>query len=134
MTDLIHKISCAIAAQEGFFLPGTVAARNNNPGNLIDAPWLESPALHGGFWVAASIQEGQAGMMHLIALHVAEGNSLAQLIDIWAPAESGNNPAVYTRNVMAWTGITDPNAPLWNYLEPLTDPRVGPNVQESKAG
>jgi hypothetical protein len=124
--NLIYKLACAIATQEGFFEPNTVAVRNNNPGNLIEAPWLSNQTGKAGFWIAASIQIGMAGAMHLIMLHIAEGNTLTQLIDAWAPPESGNNPTVYIQNVMTWTGIPDANVSLWNYLEPLADPRLQP--------
>src|ERR1700677_156323 len=111
--NLIYKLACAIATQEGFFAPGTIAVRNNNPGNLIEAPWLANQTGNHGFWKAASIQIGMAGQMHLIALLIAEGNTLTQLIDTWAPPESGNNPTVYIQNVKTWAGIPDANVPLW---------------------
>jgi|SRR5271166_7027980 len=122
--NLIYKIACAIAAQEGFFKPGTIAQRQNNPGNLRGASWSGPVVpMQGGFWLPTSIQQGQAGEMHLIALRIAEGHTLTQLINIWAPASDGNEPEAYIKDVMAWTGIPDANVQLWNYLEPLYDPR-----------
>lgn len=122
--NLIEKIAAAIAAQEGFFEPGTIAQRQDNPGNLRDAPW-SGPIVpkQRGYWLPTSLAQGQAGELHLIALLIAEGKTLSGLITTWAPASDGNNPTVYTRNVMKWTGIPDPDVQLWNYLEPLADPR-----------
>lgn len=123
MNDLVYSIACAIAAQEGYFEPGTLAADNNNPGNLRSAVWLPNSKIVNGYWQAPSIEAGLAGLQHLIALRISEGYTLAQLISSWAPASDGNQPSVYMANVLTWTGIPDATVPLWNYLEPLTDPR-----------
>jgi hypothetical protein len=122
--NLIHKLACAIAAQEGFFESGSIAQRQNNPGNLRGAPW-SGPIVpkQEGYWSPTSLAQGQAGMLHLIAQHVAEGHTLTQLINAWAPAADGNEPETYIKNVAEWTGIDDPDSQLWNYLEPIEDPR-----------
>ena len=122
--NLIERIGCAIAAQEGWFDHLSRPDQNNNPGDLRGAPWISKPAMRDGYWWATSVPMGQAGMLHLIALRIAEGNSLTQLIETWAPASDGNNPSVYTKNVMTWVGIPDASVPLWSYLEPLVDPRL----------
>ena len=122
--NLVHKLACAIAAQEGFFAAGTIAQRQNNPGNLRGAPWTGPVVpLEGGYWLATSLAQGIAGLEHLIALRIAQGVNLIQLIDVWAPASDGNQPEAYIRDVLTWTGIPDAQAQLWDYLEPLTDPR-----------
>jgi hypothetical protein len=122
--NLIYKLACAIAAQEGFFLEGSIAQRQDNPGNLRGASWTGPVVpMQGGYWLATSIEQGQAGEMHLIALRIAQGATLTQLINVWAPVTDGNEPEIYIENVMAWTGIPDPDVQLWNYLEPLADPR-----------
>ena len=126
--NLIYKLACAIAAQEGFFSPGTIAQRQNNPGNLRGASWVGIVSMQGGYWLPTSLQQGQAGEMHLIALYIAEGLTLTEFINKWAPSSDGNEPEVYIDDVMAWTGIDDANVQLWNYLEPLTDPRKAAGV------
>ena len=78
----------------------------------------------GGYWLATSLAQGLAGLEHLIALRIAQGDNLIQLIDTWAnSASDGNQPEAYIRDVLTWTGIPDAQAQLWDYLEPLTDPR-----------
>jgi hypothetical protein len=113
----IESIRAAIMKQEGKPVNAT------NPGNLRGAPWQHATLMHDGFWNPTTVQEGIAGLDHLIALHRAEGNTLTDFIagapgvyEGFAPGADRNNDAVYIANVMKWTGITDANAPLWDYL------------------
>lgn len=110
MNDLIERIVAAIIRQEGE--PETAL----NPGNLRAAPWLANPTITDGFWVPGSRAVGIAGIAHVVALHIAEGNSLAQLIRNWAPASDGNETDVYITNVADWAGIADPLVPLYTLL------------------
>ncbi len=108
--DLAVRISNAIIRQEG------MSQTNANPGNLRAAPWRTNPVISGGFWHPTSRQEGIAGLHHCVALRIAEGQSLAQLITAWAPPSDHNNTAAYIANVKNWAAIPDENQPLWNYL------------------
>ena len=118
MTDLIQLIVNAIIRQEGE--PVTA----HNPGNLVGAPWLPQPVpMRGKFWYPASRAEGVAGLAHLVALHVAQGNSLTDFIQGipgvyagFAPGGDGNNDSVYIQNVMTCTGIPSATNPLWDYM------------------
>jgi len=109
MTDLIGKIAAAIIRQEG----------NNphslNPGNLRAAPWKKNPIITDNFWKPASREEGIAGIYHVVALHIAKGESLTQLIYSWAPPSDNNPTAQYLVNVKKWTGIPDEHEALWKY-------------------
>ena len=109
MNDLIQRIVNAIFRQES--MPATYP----NPGNLRAAPWRVNPVVQGGFWRPASRAEGVAGAAHEVALRIAEGQSLAQLINAWAPA-SENPTSVYLANVKAWAAVPDENVPLWEFL------------------
>ena len=111
VNDLIERIVNAIIRQEGE--PATAL----NPGNLRAAPWLNRPIISGGFWVPVNRAAGVAGIAHVVALHIAEGNSLSQLIAIWAPASDGNDVAAYIANVKDWANIPDETAALWSYLD-----------------
>ena len=110
MNDLVQRIVNAIFRQEG------MSAEYFNPGNLRYAPWLESPRLVGGFWNPTSRAQGVAGAAHVVALHIAEGNSLTQLITIWAPPSDGNATAQYIANVKEWAAIPDENQPLESFI------------------
>jgi len=78
MTDLIQRIVEAIIRQEG------MPSNWTNPGNLRAAPWLSNPVIHNGFWIPVSRSQGIAGIAHCVALRIAMGENLAQLISAWA--------------------------------------------------
>ena len=121
MQGLIEAIANAIATAEGFFVQGSLPERNNNPGDLRAAPWLLHTVVGGGFWQASSVGAGVAGLLHQIALDIARGQSLRQLIYSWAPPSDGNNTANYltetVRRLAAQGWIIDPEKPLQEYLE-----------------
>lgn len=112
MQDLIGKIVAGIIRQEG--APATAL----NPGNLRAAPWEQHPTITGGFWTPTSRAEGIAGIFHVVALHIAKGESLTQVIYSWAPPSDHNPTAMYLANVKAWSGVPDEHEALWRYLEP----------------
>lgn len=129
MNDLIQRLANAIFRQEG------MGPEYRNPGNLRDAPWFPKGSLGryypcpadnlpetnlayaSGFWVPRSRAEGVAGAAHVIALHIAEGNSLEQLISIWAPQADGNDTKLYIQHVKEWAAIPDEKLALWNYIQ-----------------
>lgn len=110
MTDLIQRIAEAIIRQEG------MPVDYPNPGNLRAAPWLRNPEIEKGFWRPISREQGEAGLLHEIALHVAEGDSLRQFISRYAPSEDHNNTEAYIHNVAMWANVPDVEIPLWSYL------------------
>lgn len=73
-------------------------------------------------WVPRSRVEGEAGIVHLVCLHMAEGDSLAGFLGGsnhyvgYAPAADKNKPSTYIANVKLWAEIPDENAPLASYL------------------
>src|ERR1019366_9075499 len=100
MNDLLQRLVNAIIRQEG--MPADYA----NPGNLRAAPWLSKPMIAIGFWRPVSRAEGVAGAAHVVALHVARGESLATLISSWAPPTE-NHTLAYIANVKLWAQIPD---------------------------
>jgi hypothetical protein len=111
INDLAQRITNAIFRQEG------MPADYNNPGNLRGAPWLKDPLIYNSFWEPSTRAEGEAGALHVVALHIAEGNTLRQLIEIWAPPSDNNNTEQYIQNVKKWASIPDENVVLWTYIE-----------------
>lgn len=133
MNDLIQRIVNAIIREEGMPTDYT------NPGNLRACPWFQAVVVDGklslnpsgvqrhypdgeyvqisdkGFWVPRTRGEGMAGAAHVVALHLAEGNTLAELIAIWAPPTE-NNTVNYIANVKLWAQVPDENKPLWEYV------------------
>jgi hypothetical protein len=114
LNDLIERIVNAIIRQEG------MPADYPNPGNLRAAPWISSNVvMHNGFWLPSSRAQGVAGAAHVVALRIAEGQTLRQLISAWAPPSDGNQTELYISHVQAWASIPDPDAVLWTLM---TDP------------
>jgi len=123
MTDLLFKLASAIASEEGFFGgdPNSRPRRDHNPGDLRAAPWLQHPKHDGGFWAAGSDAEGIGGLYHQIALDIARGMTLRQLIYAWAPPVE-NNSVKYLEDAMRRVGITAADTPLWNFLDIVSLP------------
>lgn len=125
--DLTQRIFNAIIKQEG------MPADWTNPGNCRDCPWfVYSPRVNGrqypdgavvayknGFWVPRTRAEGIAGGLHVVALRIAEGESLVELITAWAPPSDSNNTAAYIAHVKKWAKIPNKTVPLWNFIETL---------------
>lgn len=116
MTDLIGKLASAIATAEGYFVSGSLPARNNNPGDLRAAPWLPNPKIVNNFVVFLSPGAGMAGLYHQIALDIARGASLRSLIQKWAPPTE-NNTQNYLNETARRVGIADLDQPLQELLE-----------------
>ena len=111
MTDLIQRITLAIFRQEGHDQEFT------NPGSLRAAPWLTNPIIVNGFWEPYTRMQGVAGAAHVVALHIAEGQSLRQFITGYAPPGDNNNTEAYIKNVSEWGAIPNVDVPLWTYME-----------------
>jgi hypothetical protein len=110
MENLIERITEAIFRQEG------MGPAYRNPGNLRGAPWEAQPVIVGGFWLPLSRAQGVAGAAHVVALHIAKGDSLRKLLTGWAPPTE-NDTEKYIANVKAWAEIPDVDKPLWELLE-----------------
>jgi len=70
----------------------------------------------GGFWIPRTRAEGEAGILHIVGLHIAEGDSLTTFIGKYAPSADHNNTAAYIANVSKWAGIPDTISPLQEFL------------------
>ena len=104
----------AIARQEGFYVPGSRANRNNNPGNI---EWGAFAQEHG----ATHIEVTPAGEKPRFAFFPDAGtgfNAMRQLLTVaysglsveaalnkWAPPIE-NQTNVYVADVCKWTGLT----------------------------
>src|ERR1035438_9246792 len=122
MNDLIQRIANAVIRQEGQPLDAF------NAGDLRGAPWLPAHevVITNGFWRPCSRAQGVAGLAHVIALHIAEGNSLTDFIaghpgvySGFAPGADKNDPVAYIRDVCAWAEVSDATVPLWNFIESI---------------
>lgn len=108
-TYITYIIALGIAVFEGFFRPGTVARRNNNPGNL--RRWGDRP-IRDGFAVFESTRAGFQALMRQVELNINRGLTLREFFagkpgvyPGYAPATDGNDPLAYARFISQFTGI-----------------------------
>lgn len=122
--DLLDLLS-AIGSAEGYFTPGTVPARCNNPGDLRFAGQFGAvPSTEGGKWDFAKFDRPERGViagLRQLCADIQRGDTLTQLVYTWAPPGDGNNSALYLsetiRRIKSVSGLDiEPNVPLWNYL------------------
>lgn len=104
----VVDLANAIATFEGFYKPGTIAARNNNPGNLRAG--IGQAGVDGGFAVFNAPADGWNALYHQINLDASRGYTLTDFMSKYAPS-SENDTVAYTNFVSSVTGI-DPNTYL----------------------
>lgn len=131
MSILVDQIAESIARMEGFFKPGSVAARNNNPGNL--RAWGNRPVVN-GFAQFETAAEGWAALRRQVELNIARGLTLQEFFggktgvySGYAPAQDNNRPAEYARFVAQQAGVSD-NVPLNNLTAPSSPPSAESNT------
>jgi hypothetical protein len=123
--SLTDSLVQAIARFEGFYTAGSVAARNNNPGNLRSGPG-QTGTDSGGYAIFPDSATGFAALANQVNLNIgrglnlnqffagqrdAEGNVLPGGYPGYAPSSDANNPAQYAATVASWIGL-DPTVPL----------------------
>lgn len=105
---------------------GTVADRNNNPGNI-------RPVGGQGFRMFQSAIHGWEAMKNQLMRYFTgktTGRRLQTIMDIvstWAPAGDNNDPQLYAKQVAGWMGVS-PNAVL-----NLNDPNTMASLMQSMA-
>lgn len=127
--DIVADLSNAIARFEGFNLPNSPAARNNNPGNLRAGPGMVGTDA-AGYAIFPDLTTGWNALYSQVSTNISRGLSLqtffagqrdaaGQVIPGgyagYAPSADRNNPTNYANTVAGWIGI-DPAAPLSSYL------------------
>jgi len=113
--SLTDSIAQAIATMEGFFKPGTISQRQNNPGNLRS--WGNRPVV-GGYAVFDSAQDGWTALNKQITLNIGRGLNLYEFFagkpgvyGGYSPSADSNDPKGYAVFVASRVGI-DPSTPL----------------------
>jgi len=110
VVDKIQILAQAIQEFEGYYA-GSVAHRNNNPGNLRYSP-LQS-GKRDGFAYFDTYELGMEALEHQIRIG-ATGMSrvyrpdmtLLQFFNTYAPSSDNNQPSVYYQFVLDTTGFT----------------------------
>lgn len=125
----VSELAEAIARFEGFGKPGSLATRNNNPGNIRS--WGSLPT-RDGYVVFPTPEAGWAALERQVGLNVARGLTMEEFFagkpgvyGGYAPAADANDPGNYARTVAGWLGI-NVERPLAEYLGAgPPDPRIG---------
>ena len=129
--SLTAAIAQGIAQYEGYNTPGTLAQRNNNPGNLRSG--VGQSGTSGGYAVFPDASTGFAALENQIELNIARGLTLNQFFGGgggyagYAPSADNNNPSAYAAQVAAWLGI-DANTPLNQIDASYAGGYSGPNA------
>lgn len=94
---MFPSLDNAIDQFEGFGQPGTIATRQNNPGDLIYGPFARSMGATGAgsnnIAVFPNSSVGFNAMDQLIQQYAGSGYNIQQLIGAWAPGNApGNTP------------------------------------------
>lgn len=116
---MFPSLDQAIGQFEGFGTPGTIATRQNNPGNLIYGPFAQNMGATGAgtnnIAIFPNSSTGFSAMDQLIQQYAGKGYNIQQLIGAWAPPNApGNSPQStqnYTNFVAQQAGAT-PQTPL----------------------
>lgn len=113
--SLNDQIAQAIATQEGFYVPGSLAQRNNNPGNLRS--WGSNPIVD-GYAKFPTLNAGWAALAQQINLNIGRGLNLYEFFGGkpgvyagYSPATDKNRPREYAVFVASRIGL-DPSIPL----------------------
>jgi hypothetical protein len=109
--DFVSSLASAIQQMEGWY-PGSLAYRNNNPGNL--RPGLlavGATGSSGGYAVFPNYQTGWNALLGLIQSPGYWNLTLTQFFAKYAPGADNNNPAAYAASVAATLGV-DANTPI----------------------
>lgn len=110
----------AIAREEGYYIEGSRARRNNNPGNIEMGKFAKAHgavASDGRFAIFDTPSDGFRALSGL--LNSAYKNlTVAQIINKWAPPRE-NDTEQYIKNICEWTGLT-PDTVLTKFDEPDT--------------
>lgn len=96
---------------DSVYIPaGTLADRNNNPGNLRYVGQAGATEGEGGFAKFNSPEDGFQALINQVNLDQSRGLTLAQFVNKYAPPTE-NNTNLYVQQMSQWLGV-DPNVPL----------------------
>ncbi len=103
----IQDLANSIATFEGYFTPGTIANRNNNPGNLRYAPTQigQENTVNGKFATFATQDDGWLALQSYIQTQANSGGTLRDFIYKYAPPNE-NDTSGYLNYVSGQLGVS----------------------------
>lgn len=106
----VDNLAQAIARYEGYYSTGSVAQRNNNPGNLRS--WGNNPVV-GGFAQFPTAETGWVALRSQVQRNIDRGLTLDEFFagkpgtySGYAPSADNNRPLTYAATVANWLGIS----------------------------
>jgi hypothetical protein len=146
MSPLVLAIAQAIVQKEGFNTPGTIAQRQNNPGNLRS--WGSNPIVS-GYAKFATVQDGWNALYSQIQTNIGRNLTLNEFFagkpGVYAgysPSADNNQPVAYAAFVGSQVGIPvdtplsqiDPSTLAVTTDPTLVDPTADINSDPSQSG
>jgi hypothetical protein len=113
------KLAQLIATREGFFTPGTIPARRDNPGDLRHSPHSSHAGIGpNDIGEIDSVADGWSDEDRQLQRYAARGLTLGQAIYEWAPPGDGNDSAGYLQFIIdGFGGRVSAETPLSQVLE-----------------
>jgi hypothetical protein len=100
----MSKLAEAIAHEEGFYVPGSLPNRDNNPGDLRHSPHsFHTANAPNAIGQIDTVVDGWADLERQLARYAAEGLTVKQMVFDYAPP-SENNSAEYLAYVCSYVG------------------------------
>ena len=100
----MSKLAEAIAHEEGFYVPGSLPSRDNNPGDLRHSPHsFHTSSDPNAIGIIDSVADGWADLEHQLQLYASRGMTVEQMVYEYAPP-SENNSAAYLDYVCRYVG------------------------------
>lgn len=114
----LDTIAQAIQQVEGYY-PGSLAYRNNNPGNIIYTSYYASaygavPG-SGGFAKFPDYDTGYAALQHQIQVDAARGDSISDLTYSWLGHGTGGDATSYAAAIADSLGV-DPSTKVQSLI------------------
>jgi hypothetical protein len=100
----LDDLAGLIARMEGYYVPGTIAQENHNPGNLRYAGQTGAIGQNKGYAVFASDDAGWAALNRQLELNASRGDTLEQFINRYAPP-SENDTTNYLQYLVKGLGV-----------------------------
>ena len=122
-THPVERLACAIQRQERWGLPGAISTLRNNPGGLdlcgqMGARRAPAGSIHPDVAIFHTAALGITALFRQLWRLVAEGLTVRQIVEEWAPPAGNNETPRYLVDVLSDTGLLA-DIPVLDLLPPL---------------
>ncbi len=103
----LEQLKQALATFEGYFKVGSVAQRNNNPGNLRYAGQAGAIPDANNYAVFQTPEAGWAALQRQLMLYASRDMTISGMMQIYAPPSDNNPTKEYTAYIASQLGVPD---------------------------